>query len=145
MLKGTRLLPGYIVSQSDWKCTIQPFIQFYSDKLPSNHTVDAELSMWKQVWEERWKKEWKSLKDQHFQATGTEMRLTDAEITKLKFGAVPSTVVSTLAEVEQSIFPNIAHLLTLLAVLPVTSCEAERSISALRRLKTYMQTSMSNV
>ena len=35
------------------------------------------------------------------------MRLNDAEITKLKFGAVPSTVVSTLVGVEQSIFPNI--------------------------------------
>ena len=95
--------------------------------------------MWKQVWEERWK----NLKDQHYQATGTEMRLNDADFTKLKFGAVPSTVVSTLAEVDQSIFPNIAHLLTLLAVLPVTSCEAEHSISVLRRLKTYMRSFMS--
>ena len=100
MVKGTRLLPEYVVFPSDWKCTIQPFIQFYSDELPSNHTVDAELSMWKQVWEERWKKESKNLKDQHFQATGTEMRLNDTEITKLKFGAVSSTVVSTLAEVD---------------------------------------------
>ena len=71
------------------------------------------------------------------------MRLNDAEIMKLKFGDAPSTVVSTLVEVEQSIFPNIAHLLTLLSVLPVTSCEAERSISALRPLKTYMRSSMS--
>ena len=56
-------------------------IQFYSDELPPNQTVDAELLMWKQVWEERLKKEWKNLKDQHFQATGTEMRLNNAEIT----------------------------------------------------------------
>lgn len=143
VLKGTRLLPSYVVSQSDWESTIQPFIQFYSDELPSIHTINAELSMWKQLWEERWKEEWKNLTEQHFQATGTQMRLSDAELTKLKFGAVPSTVVSALAEVEQSIFPNIAHLLTLLAVVPVTSCEAERSISALRRLKTYMRSSMS--
>ena len=69
-------------------------IQFYSDELPLNHAVDAELSMWKEVWEERLKKEWKNLKHQHFQATGTEMRLNNAEITKLRFGAVPSAEYS---------------------------------------------------
>ena len=45
VLVGIQLLPAYVASQSDWKCTMQPFIQFYSDELPSIHTVDVELSM----------------------------------------------------------------------------------------------------
>ena len=33
-------------------------------------------------------------------------------------------------------------MLICIMVLPVTSCEAERSFSALRRIKTYLQTTM---
>ena len=36
-------------------------------------------------------------------------------------------------------FPNVVHIL---AVIPATSCSAERSFSALRRLKTYLHSTM---
>ena len=36
-------------------------------------------------------------------------------------------------------FSNVAHIL---AVIPATSCSAERSFSALRRLKTYLRSTM---
>ena len=39
-------------------------------------------------------------------------------------------------------FPNIRQLLRIVSTLPVTSCECERSISVLRRLKTYLRTTM---
>ena len=39
-------------------------------------------------------------------------------------------------------FPNTSILLRLICTLPVTSCECERSISVLRRLKTYLRTTM---
>ena len=55
----------------------------------------------------------------------------------MKYGAVPNTIASTLKVINQLLFPNITYLLTLVAVLPITTCEAERSISTLRRLKTY--------
>ena len=38
--------------------------------------------------------------------------------------------------------PEFAKVLKIYAVLPISSCEAERSFSALRRLKTYLRSSM---
>ena len=42
----------------------------------------------------------------------------------------------------EAMFPNINILLRLICTLPVTSCECERNVSALRRLKTYLRTTM---
>ena len=42
------------------------------------------------------------------------------------------------------IFPNIRKMLIHIMVLPVTSCEAERSFSTLRRIKSYLRTTMTN-
>ena len=36
------------------------------------------------------------------------------------------------------IFPEFSKLVHILAVIPATSCSAERSFSALRRLRTYL-------
>lgn len=41
-------------------------------------------------------------------------------------------------------FPNVHWLLQILAPLPVTTAEAERSFSTLRRLKTYLRASTTN-
>lgn len=43
------------------------------------------------------------------------------------------------------IFHQVENLLRLLLVAPISSCEAERSFSALRRLKTWLRSSMSQV
>ena len=43
---------------------------------------------------------------------------------------------------EKDTFPNLQVLLQLACTIPVTSCECERSASALRRLHTYMRASM---
>lgn len=56
------------------------------------------------------------------------MHLRAAELTKLKDGAVPNTIASTLNHL---MFPNITYLLSLLAVLPITTCDDEKSISKL--------------
>ena len=37
------------------------------------------------------------------------------------------------------IFPEFSEVVHILAVIPATSCSAERSFSALRRLKTYLR------
>ena len=58
---------------------------------------------------------------------------------KLKWNSLQSTVASALAETGVDLFPNIVYMLSLLAVLPVTSCEAERTISELGRLKTSLE------
>jgi len=49
---------------------------------------------------------------------------------------------SSVPEVRR-LFNQVETLLRLLLVLPATSCEAERSFSGLRRLKTWLRSSMS--
>jgi len=39
-------------------------------------------------------------------------------------------------------FPEFSNVVHILAVIPATSCSAERSFSALRRLKTYLRSTM---
>ena len=60
-------------------------------------------------------------------------------------GAIPSTLSETLQMTlpMKSSFPNIYAALRVLATVPVTSCECERAISVLRRLKTYLRSTMS--
>jgi hAT family C-terminal dimerisation region len=60
--------------------------------------------------------------------------------------------VKTLANAQQTIqgmgqevrnlFPSVEQLVRLMLICPVTSCAAERSFSALRRLKTWLRSTM---
>ncbi len=90
------------------------------------------------VWSERWS----TLEQEHFEATREQLVVTPGELTKLKQGGVPRNICTALVETTSDLFPNIYCLLTVLAVLPVTSCEAKRCISCLRRLKSYLRSSM---
>ena len=49
---------------------------------------------------------------------------------------------AAIKECDRDHFPNIIVLLQIACTLPVTSCECERSASALKRLNTYMRASM---
>lgn len=53
-----------------------------------------------------------------------------------------STLSSTLKECEESHFPNLFVLLQTGCTLPVTSSEYERNFSVIRRLRTWLQTSI---
>eukprot|EP00794_Sanderia_malayensis_P010204 gene10204-11253_t len=55
----------------------------------------------------------------------------------------PSTLKTLLTAIDRLTFPNIFVAFQILATLPVTSCSCERSISVLRRLKTYLRSTMS--
>eukprot|EP00639_Heterosigma_akashiwo_P028568 CAMPEP_0194681756 /NCGR_PEP_ID=MMETSP0295-20121207/12311_1 /TAXON_ID=39354 /ORGANISM="Heterosigma akashiwo, Strain CCMP2393" /LENGTH=146 /DNA_ID=CAMNT_0039567879 /DNA_START=546 /DNA_END=987 /DNA_ORIENTATION=+ len=59
----------------------------------------------------------------------------------------PHNVLNTLnsKDVEWNLFPNIQIIFLLLAVLPVTTASVERSMSLLRRLKTWLRSSMGEV
>ena len=50
--------------------------------------------------------------------------------------------MATLKVVNAALFPNIARALRILVTIPVTSCECERVVSSLQRLKTYMRSTM---
>ena len=54
------------------------------------------------------------------------------------------SITSSLDICDKDLFPNVKVLLRILAVLPATTCEAERSFSALRRLNTYLRASQTN-
>ncbi|CAN7939811.1 unnamed protein product [Ixodes hexagonus] len=57
----------------------------------------------------------------------------------------PTTpALQAVALCPQALFPNVHSLLKMLATLPVTTAEAERPFSSLRRLKTYLRSSTSN-
>ena len=45
-------------------------------------------------------------------------------------------------DADDDFFPNIRRLIIMGCTSPVTSCEAERSFSALRRVKTYLRSTM---
>ncbi|CAI6349596.1 unnamed protein product [Macrosiphum euphorbiae] len=51
--------------------------------------------------------------------------------------------INILNNCNSDLFPNVSKLLQILVTLPVTSCEAERSFSPLKRIKTYLRNSTS--
>ena len=54
----------------------------------------------------------------------------------------PTTLSATLQHSSPTFYPNITTMLKLMATLPITSCEWERSFSRLRTLKTYLRSTM---
>jgi len=56
----------------------------------------------------------------------------------------PSNITSTLKAVRFDGFENIKVAFRILATLPITSCECERSFSGMRRLKNYLRSTMTN-
>ena len=51
----------------------------------------------------------------------------------------PASPAQAIADCDRDSFPNIFSLLQIACTIPVTSCECERSASALRRLHNYMR------
>ena len=57
---------------------------------------------------------------------------------------LPKSAIDSVAACNESLYPNVAVLLQVLATLPVTTATAERSFSTLKRLKTYLRSSMAD-
>ena len=84
----------------------------YSEDLPNPDVVDQELRSWKRKW----------------------MEVKDADR--------PDNLFKALKLCEKEKFPNIFTLIKIGCTLPVTSAECERSFSAMRRLRTWLRSSM---
>ena len=54
----------------------------------------------------------------------------------------PSDLAAALKSCNRAVYPNIFQMLHLFLTLPITTCECERSNSALRRLKTWTRSTM---
>ena len=87
-------------------------VEVYHDDLPSPEHPKLELMRWKS-------------------------KYSDVPYEKL-----PSLPSSAIKDCDAEIYPNIRILLQLACTIPVTSCECERSASALGRLNNYMRSSM---
>lgn len=55
----------------------------------------------------------------------------------------PENMLESLSFADGDLFPNVRQLLLIGCTSPIGSCEAERSFSTLRRIKTYMRSTMS--
>lgn len=55
---------------------------------------------------------------------------------------LPTKMMSVLDACDKNFYPNIRYLLSILASLPMSTCEAERSFSTLKRVKTYLRNKM---
>lgn len=55
---------------------------------------------------------------------------------------IPTNLVQSLSACDRKNFPNLYRLLQIACILPVTSAEAERSFSAVRRIKTCLRSCM---
>ena len=57
---------------------------------------------------------------------------------------VGSALAHCIHAADEDVFPNMRVLLIIACTIPVSSCEEERSFSALRRIKSYLQSTMSS-
>ena len=57
---------------------------------------------------------------------------------------VPSSAIETLCACHADIYPNVYIFLTILGTLPVLTATNERSFSTMRRLETYLRSSIGN-
>ena len=88
-------------------------LQLYGTALPSVRSIDVELDLWQNKW------------------TGDPEQAKELD-----------TPDKVLACSDQDYYPNICTLFVIVATLPITSCECERSISLLRLLKTALRSTM---
>lgn len=54
----------------------------------------------------------------------------------------PGTIADTLAQINAQLYPNVSACLHVLLAMPVSTATAERSFSSMRRLKTYLRSTM---
>lgn len=92
---------------------LKSILQLYEDDLPSLLSFNAELDLWIQHWK------------------------VESEL-----ACNLNTPGKTLQYTDKDFYPNINVLLRIMATIPVTSCECERSISLLRLIKTSLRSSM---
>ena len=110
-----RLLPSEVVNASS-QLQLQDFtnlLQLYKEDLPSVRSFDVELNLWQSKW------------------TGETQLANELD-----------TPGKVLAHTDYDYYPNIHTLIIIVATLPITSCECERSISMLRLVKTALRSTM---
>ena len=109
------LIPSIITKPDYHEETMADLTGLYLNDLPNPDIVDQELLLWKNKWS----------------STSVESRT--------------STLAESVKKCDEKRFPNVFVLLKIGSTLPVTSCDGERSFSAMRRLRHWLRRSMKTV
>ena len=107
---------------------ISEAVPFYSSLIDPDR-VEHELQTWNSKW---------------FGDKGLFSSSLLYESDRIQTADLPATALDALEQCNPHFYPNIHRLLTILATLPITTASAERSFSTLRRLKTYLRSTMSS-
>ena len=110
-IMGMRLVPSVMIDASIPTCNPCDLVDYYGDDLPSPASLNTEIELWKHKW-----------------------------VSQASNPLLPDTPSGALSVASKHFIPNIHTILRLVCTVPVTSCECERSISVLRRLKTFRST-----
>ena len=114
-MKGFVIIPELMRKQiTSWKDDFLEFACQYKNDLPNERILKAEMDIWETYW------------------------------LKKHVGVIPDRVSTTLKMMKDICcsFPSIVICLKLIGTVPVTTCECERSVLSLRRLKTYLRNTM---
>ena len=106
------LVPSIICDPEYNDLDIEGLIEQYSDDLPNLDVIDLELKLWKRKW--------------------SEVEKSDR----------PASLAKAIKCCDKLKFPNIFTLIKIGCTLPVTSAECERSFSAMRKLRTWLRSTM---
>ena len=109
---GLCLVPSTICKKDDWQTHVNNLASLYQGDLPAPLSLQTELHCWKH------------------------------KLIHVKTDDLPKSPIEALNKCDSRLFPNISTLLRIMSTIPVTSCEAERTFSALRRLKPFLRTTM---
>ena len=109
------LIPKYCDASSNTAEDLERLLEIYQEDIGPRAAVVPEV----QRWVNNWKKE--------------------------DVSTVPSSAIEALCACHADIYPNVCIiLLTILDTLPVSTATSERSFSTMRRLKTYLRSSIGN-
>ena len=97
---------------NEWKQKLFSFVRCYKIDMPNPENCLTEIECRETLW------------SKHFT------------------GEAPSTLEDTLSYIKPVMYPNITTVLTILGTIPVTTCACKRCMSVMRRLKTYMRSSI---
>ena len=106
------LAPSIICDPEYNNLDIEGLIEQYSDDLPNPDVIDVELKLWKKKW--------------------NEVEREDRR----------ASLAKAIKHYDKLKFPNVFTLIKIGCTLPITSAECERSFSTMRRLRTWLKSTM---
>jgi len=112
--KSLGLIPKYCDASPNTAQDLERLLEMYQEDIGPRAAVVPEV----QLWVNKWKKE--------------------------DISTVPASAIKAPCACHADIYPSVYTLLTILGTLPVSTATSERSFSTMRRLKTYLRSSIRN-